>query len=325
MRFHPALRFALALLFSVLPACGSRDEPGPAQGATAGGERAADPGRVARPFVWRVEGASGPSYLLGTIHVAVSLEDALPAELVPALDQARVVLLEADASPDQITPEVVARYGLVDGNTAGLDQRLTPAQWTRLTTELGPLGIPAEALARMRAWLPAMTLVVARTQQLPGANAAAGPDGRPVAMDQEILTRARSGGRQLRFLETVEDQLALFAGLGEDHMLEWLGEMLDASDGPGADIEAMIAAYRAGDLEGIERTTFEDEDMAEHPEYVEAMFTRRNQAWLPALRQELERGGAFVAVGAGHFVGPRGLLRLLSAEGIEAVRIPAAR
>ncbi len=311
---------ALALFVTFVPGCGSDEAPATSS-ASSGGERTLAPGDVAHPLVWRVSGASGPSYLLGTIHLAVSLRQALPPELAAEVERARVVVLEANVAPDAVSPELVARYGIVqDGPT--LDQRLSPSQWSRLTAELAPLGIPAEALARMRAWIPATTLLVVRTARMPAASATLGADGRPVPMDMEILNATRARGGELRFLETAEDQLAIFGGVGDDYMVDWLTELIDTPEGPGADVEELVAAYRAGDVATIERLTIEDEDMLAHPELFEAMFARRNRAWLPALREELARGGAFVAVGAGHFVGPNGLLRLLAAEGVEAERVP---
>jgi uncharacterized protein YbaP (TraB family) len=314
-------RLALALLLTVVPGCGSGDAPA-ASSASSGAETPATAtGDVAHPFVWRVDGASGPSYLLGTIHVAVRLEQAIPPELASALAAARVVVVEADVAPDAVTPELVARYGIVTSGPT-LDQRLTPAQWTQLTNELVPLGIPAEALARMRAWIPATTLLMARMEHMPGAAPAVGADGRPIAMDMEILNATRSRGGELRFLETAEDQFALLSGVGDDYMIDWLTELLESPAGPGSDVEELVTAYRAGDFATIQRLTLEDDDMRANPALFDAMFARRNRAWLPALREELARGGAFVAVGAGHFVGPNGILRLLEAEGIEAVRIP---
>jgi uncharacterized protein len=324
MRLDMLHALALALLILPLPGCSSSDDPGTAESVPTTGGEASSAAGIAQPFVWRVDGATGPSYLLGTIHVAVRLDEAIPPEIAEALEGARVVVLEADASPGSVTPLTLARYGMRESGP-GLDQSLTPDQWTRLMTELVALGVPAEAIPRMRAWLPAMTLMLARLQRMPGMSANVGPDGNLVAMDQEILGGARGRGVPLRFLETIEAQLEVMAGFGEEHMTEWLGEMLDDPESLGAKLEEMIALYRAGDLEALERLTFEDEDMLQHPEYLDAMFTRRNRAWLPALREELERGGAFVAVGAGHFVGPNGLLRLLAAEGIEAVRIPPTR
>ncbi|MBC7173220.1 MAG: TraB/GumN family protein [Polyangiaceae bacterium] len=317
MRFASSIsNLALVLALVFAPGCG-RDEA-PAASASSGGEA----GAARAPFVWRVDGGTGPSYLLGTIHVAVPLRDALPSELMPTLESARVVMLEIDASSQAVTPEEIARHGMIQAGPT-LEQRLTPTQWNSLVTELQPLGFPAAALAQMRPWLPAMTLLIARTSALPDASATVGPNGQPIPMDSEVLNSARERNAALRFLETPGEQLALLSGIGEEPMTEWLIEMIDQPEKAEAQLRKMIAAYRAGDAAALEEVVFDEEELAEHPEYHEALFTTRNRAWVPALREELARGGAFVAVGVGHFLGPDGLVALLAREGLTLERLPA--
>ena len=45
------------------------------------------------------------------------------------------------------------------------------------------------------------------------------------------------------------------------------------------------------------------------------MFDDRNRAWLEKLAPDLEQGGLFLAVGAGHYAGEAGLVELLRARG----------
>jgi tetratricopeptide (TPR) repeat protein len=56
----------------------------------------------------------------------------------------------------------------------------------------------------------------------------------------------------------------------------------------------------------------------------EMLFKRRNRAWIPALEKLAVTGHAFVAVGAGHLVGPDGVVALLRAKGYKVTRVPGA-
>lgn len=53
------------------------------------------------------------------------------------------------------------------------------------------------------------------------------------------------------------------------------------------------------------------------------LLEERNAQWLPIFAQEIETGGAFIAVGAAHFVGPNGLTKLMEAEGFVLERVLA--
>src|SRR5690606_11362181 len=111
----------------------------------------------------------------------------------------------------------------------------------------------------------------------------------------------------------------------EQTMSGWLGALLDEPEEAQEAFEALIAGYRAGDLEVIREYTIDSEDAEEFPEYIAAMFDHRNHAWMPALVEEFGQGGAFVAVGAGHLVGEEGLLRLLKKEGFTIERVGGER
>ncbi len=49
--------------------------------------------------------------------------------------------------------------------------------------------------------------------------------------------------------------------------------------------------------------------------YEEILLTRRNTNWVTQLKNIMKKESVFVAVGAGHLVGEKGLLSLLKKEG----------
>ena len=73
----------------------------------------------------------------------------------------------------------------------------------------------------------------------------------------------------------------------------------------------MVAAYRSGDFSKITEIIMDPEAIAEAPERHKALFSDRNHTWVKTLKPILDTGGAFIAVGVGHFSGDEGLLALL--------------
>jgi uncharacterized protein YbaP (TraB family) len=53
----------------------------------------------------------------------------------------------------------------------------------------------------------------------------------------------------------------------------------------------------------------------------EEMVFLRNESWIPQLEKILETDRVFIAVGADHLTGPRGVVKLLAARGYKLTRI----
>ena len=63
-------------------------------------------------------------------------------------------------------------------------------------------------------------------------------------------------------------------------------------------------------------------DLKASPDAYGALITQRNRRWTAwAVKQMNEAGVVFVAVGAGHLVGPEGLPSLLEQQGLKVERL----
>jgi len=128
--------------------------------------------------------------------------------------------------------------------------------------------------------------------------------------------------KPLFFLETWEDQVkALNAELLADDVMSlvWL---LENSGQVSTSLGALIGAYKGGDIDEVWRLAPEAGAIAPpgDPSF-ERFITKRNRTWLPAIEQEISKGGAFIAVGFGHLYGDEGLLALLEKAGHGVLRV----
>ncbi len=83
----------------------------------------------------------------------------------------------------------------------------------------------------------------------------------------------------------------------------------------------MVAAWEAGDLKTLQHM-FVDELKAKYPDLYETLDAARNRAFADKLKAKLQGSGvSFVALGAGHFVGPDGIIAELAKRGVKAERI----
>ena len=131
-------------------------------------------------------------------------------------------------------------------------------------------------------------------------------------MDLDLANHAHRSGAKVLTLETLRFQLDLLSQLGNR---EEIAAMLAEDTAGNSAIEPLVEAYRSGDEELLAMATGPAE-----PAMQELLINSRNRRWAQKLSPVLARGGAFVAVGAGHMPGPQGLVSLLHNRGFSVER-----
>jgi uncharacterized protein YbaP (TraB family) len=308
VRFRRKTQLLLAALLGV--ACAT---PPPAPAALAD----APPGE--RAFLWEVQSAQqngGLMFLVGSIHVAQGGAQSLPPAMKKAFVLSDELVVEVDVTAVDAAKlrQFILEHGLLPEGQR-LSEQLEPETAKLLADTAERLGTPMEGWEHMRPWVVAMTLPALASR---GASAAPGP-----GVDLLFLANAQ-GTKPIVELETADAQLQVFAGLPEpvqermlrDHLLH-LGEL------PG-ELERLEAAWKAGDAEALEAEVFqrEREDPELRPLY-EKLFYERNVRMAGKLGEMLARPRVYcVVVGAGHVVGPRGLVALLRKQGHRVRQLP---
>jgi uncharacterized protein YbaP (TraB family) len=257
----------------------------------------------APPFLWRVEGPNGPSWLLGTMHFGVSLSELSPL-IFEHFDEARVAVLEADVRQINLM-ELMTLAQLPDGRS--LRDELGDEVWGRIQSALGTQ-LPMVGLERMQPWFLETALM-----------ATVLPPSQP--MDMVLLQRAEQAGQTLEFLEGWRDQMDMMNALPFEDSVEDLLRWIDEREEVEQELLDLVAAYRDGDADRIVAIMFDPEELAERANFYEQVMFRRNDNWMPTIVEAVERGGVFVAVGLGHLLGPRGLVAQLRERGYTVDRL----
>lgn len=261
-----------------------------------------------RPLLlWEVARDGHVSHLFGTCHLPLAVADVLPAPHDAHLSGARVIVVEADVAA--ALPADLVR--LSDSGGRSLRERLGPADWRALAFRVRA-AVPAPMLDRMNVWSAAgLATMIDMGVLRPGEPA-------PGLLDAAVIGAAPPGARRV-FLETLAEQAAMFAGL-EDEMLPALRSNSEDAADARREWAVVREACTGGTTAGITlQVGGPDRDPS-----MAAMFDDRNRRWLVVLEPELAQGGAFVAVGAGHMVGPAGLVALLEARGFTARQLSGA-
>ncbi|HEV7228797.1 TraB/GumN family protein [Brevundimonas sp.] len=263
------------------------------------------------PALWVIKDADSTIYLFGTVHVLRPTTAWGSPAVDAAFDSADVIYFEI-TNPDDVAAAqpLMLQYGMSPQRP--LNTLLTEAEYAKLGEAAGVVGVPVELLNQMRPWLVALTLSISPVVK-------AGYD--PMSGVELVLrARAQAAGKPLKGLETLEEQIRILAGFPEEAQLAFLRQTLESYEEATTQLDGLVAAWAAGDVEGIERLGVAE--MASEPVIYDAMLTKRNTNWANQIETMLEgEGTVFIAVGAAHLAGDDSVQAILARRGVTSERV----
>lgn len=265
------------------------------------------------PALWKIETADGKGagWLFGTVH-------SLPADVDwhgPVIDGAirdsdSLVIEVIGLEQEEEVARIFAHMG-VAGGLPPLRERVAPENRAQLQSLIDQSSMPSAMLNRMKSWAALLTLSSISTRDW-GFDPSEGVE-RVLRIRFEAQTKPVSG------LETLEQQFGMFDGLPEADQRAMLNSMLKGLPSAKADYKEMLANWMAGKSDALLKNA--DAGLLSSPRVRESLLDGRNRAWADKVDAMLKRGEQpFIAVGAGHMVGGKGLPALLAAKGYKVTR-----
>lgn len=268
----------------------------------------------ARPSLWRVADADTTIYLFGSIHMLPPGASWRSDAVEQAMAASPIVYFEADVLGDPAEMRaLVERLGRLPPSVK-LSDSLSPEQSLSLGAVAARLGLSRPALESMQPWYAAIVISDAAIRAA---------DYRPDnGVDTQLRQDATAAGKQMRFLETVEQQLSALASLPWEVQIDYLDLTVAEAGEVKPLLARMVAAWRSGDVATLSRVLI-DEDLARLPALEDALLVRRNAEWADRIGALLdaEQGVFFIAVGAAHLVGDASVQTGLASRGRVAERL----
>jgi uncharacterized protein YbaP (TraB family) len=274
-------------------------------------------GDFAKGLFWRIDPPNGapPSHVFGTVHV----DDPRALKLAPvvreALARSRVLALELVT--DAASAETFAEASqLAEGRTLA---ELMPSSDYEQVAEIlrNRYGIPHYVTERMAPWSAYVTL------NQPG------PRMR-LTVDELLHRLALKQGTPVEGLEAVLDQINAMRAISEHQQVLLLTSAARDHDRIVDMVRDLLERYLGEDLEGILglQDRYDkglDADVrAAQDALMESVLYGRNPGMAAKSASLADAGGAFIAVGALHLLGDRGLLAELQKRGYRVTRVPLA-
>lgn len=254
-------------------------------------------------ILWRIEGAANqPSYLLGTIHSDDVRVTNVPASVAQAFQQADSFSGEIEMDLPNLMQASQATL-LSDGQS--LEQLVGVSLYKQTVQLLAAYGMPELVVQRMKPWAAAATLSLPRPQT-------------GIFLDMALYHQAAAAGKRVYGLETIAEQVGALESMSPELQVTMLRDAVAQHHQVEQLIEQLITAYLRRDLKALE--SISNAAMQDGDDRVAEMFStevvdRRNYLMLERMQPRLREGNAFVAVGALHLPGDKGLLNLLRNKG----------
>jgi len=263
----------------------------------------------AAAFLWEVSSMTNKVYLYGTVHAGKAEWYPLPAAVENAFADSQVLVVEADITDTEALRKAQpATYVPPDS----LAKHVDPAAYERFRKLLPRYQLPEAQIARMKPFMAVSLLLFADWARL-GYR----PD---YGSEVYLIAKARNNGKPVREIEGTEAQLELIDSLTEEQNKRIFEGTVDALEGGMADeqIKGLVAAWQAGDPKGLLDIARKYNDRVKGAAEIEEKFIwGRHDAMLKKIETYLneDKERTFVAVGALHLAGPRGLVEILRKRG----------
>jgi uncharacterized protein YbaP (TraB family) len=278
-------------------------------------EAAATPNGEGLLWEIRKDGAE-PSFLFGTMHLTDPRVVTLPEGPRKAFEQSGTVVIETTDVLDQgsMAKTMLAHPDLMmftDGKT--LTQFLSPEETKTVNDALKERGISLASVQKMKPWM-LISLVA-----LPACELARKSAGLPV-LDINLARKAKAEGKEIAGLETAAEQFQAMASVPMKTHIQGLVDTIRLGDRIDDFIETLTVLYTKGET-GMMMPFFnaalpgQGKDDSGYAEFEKAVVKARNRRMAERAAPFIDKGGAFIAVGALHLPGNEGLIELLRKAG----------
>lgn len=266
----------------------------------------AQPGRA---YLWEVVGMTNRVYLFGTVHAGKPDWYPLPKAVEDAFADAKVLAVEADVTDVNAMAKTAPSTTYTPPDS--LDKHVPPADYERFKKQLPRYKLPEAAVAQMKPFMAVSLLVFsewARLGYLPQHG-----------VDSYLIRKARAENKTVVEVEGVDVQIKLMDSLTEaENRTIFDGTLTALESGLSSEqITGMVNAWQAGDPDlMLQIARRYNESIPGAKDFEEKFVWARHDDMVRKIEGYLQsKERHFVAVGALHLAGPRGIVEMLRKKG----------
>lgn len=260
-------------------------------------------------LLWEISGngLQKPSYLFGTIHMICKDDFFMPDIVRQKFSSADQVFLELDMDDPQMQLKLMKLATLKDGVTLkklfGADYALADSFFKAKT---------GMSLILFNGFKPMMAMSMLYLKMLPCTQTE--------SYETSFMSMARESKKDIKGLETVEDQMQVFDNIPDSIEAANIINMIKEFDTQAKQFADMVQVYKQQNIQKLFSSVNTSPDLMSAQE---DLLTKRNSNWIPVMEKNMKEGSCFFAVGAAHLGGDIGVISLLKKAGYKVRAVKA--
>jgi uncharacterized protein YbaP (TraB family) len=260
-------------------------------------------------LLWKVSGKNlnKPSYIFGTIHAICKEDYFFTPKMQEALESSKKLVLEVDLSDPNATTSLQSHLMLPEGQQLR-DYFDHEEEYQLFAAQVKTQhDIDIEFFSRFKPFM-LISMLTMKSQSCATES-----------YEMSLMKLASQKNIEVDGLESSLSQLEIFDRMPKQDIKNMLISTVQATDSTTNEFTNMIHFYKDQNVEALYKLITSSPDIAGHEA---ELISGRNIKWMNKLLFEMKDQTCFVAVGAGHLGGKKGLLQLLRNEGytLEAVK-----
>lgn len=262
----------------------------------------------AKSTLWVTKIADHQLYLMGSIHVLRAQDYPLPATMESAYQQSDIIVFEIDQQ--EMRSKTVQRLLLRLATyppTTNLGEHLTEQTLNDFKGYLRSMQLPYALFQHFKPAYCALIITLMEFEHLGFLP--------QYGLDEYFAAKARKDGKKILALETVAFQLNLFFQQNAISENAFLAQTLTEINTLPTLANGLEKAWVHGLSKELHKLL--SDSFQEYPKFYKLLITDRNRDWVPKILEIMttNKKNILVVVGAGHLVGPAGVVRLLTEQG----------
>jgi uncharacterized protein YbaP (TraB family) len=254
-------------------------------------------------LLWQVSGKDikKPSYLFGTFHLLCKGDINFSEQLKTSFKYADTIYMEMDMDDPSVLMSGLLYMNMK--NDKKLKDLYTPEQYKKIEKYFtDTLHTPMMLFQSVKPYFLVALLY-------PHMMKCAAPSG----VEEELIKIAKENKKQIKGLETMEFQASVFDSIPYEWQAKELLKNIDSFKVYKNEFDTMLDIYKKQQIDKMENLFKKSEFGA--GAYEDLLLNNRNKNWVTQLKKIMANESVFVAVGAGHLIGKKGVISLLKQEG----------
>jgi len=258
-------------------------------------------------LLWKIEGDSiQTSYIFGTIHLLPQEDFVLKDKVKSAFNKAEVVYLELDMDDPSFMKDMM-KYSMLEKGDE-LKSHMDSTEYVFLNQYMNKnIGVGLQQFNRFKPFsLTSMIMTTLIGEQ-------------PASYELTFINMVKETEKELKGLETIESQIAVFDNISYDEQIDGIIKMLKSPEDTKKLYANMITLYKSEDITKLfeSMNDYFDNDK----EMIKRLLFDRNENWAQQIPQISKKQKVFYAVGAGHLGGDKGVIQLLKSAGFNVTPV----